>query len=64
MNGTWLNGRKPLNWELPAIERGYGHFRQQDLDLLDGLLAGQDEARPPARASALLADVDIIGGQL
>lgn len=44
MGDVLLNGRRPLDWELPAIERGYARERERDLE-------------QPDRAAAALAAV-------
>jgi hypothetical protein len=42
---TLLNGRVPLDWELPIIARGYAYLLERDTTVLAGLLSA---ARPPA----------------
>ncbi len=69
MSGVLLNGRQPQDWELDIIRRGHEHQQEKDMEQLRGVLAGEDTAhapRPPrpSSTSALLADIDIIGGQL
>jgi hypothetical protein len=61
-----LNGRVPRDWELDIIRRGREHQREKDTEQLRGVLAGGDTAHAPrpSSASALLADIDIIGGLL
>lgn len=44
MGEMLLNGRKPLDWELPAIRRGYAHLLERDTEQLAGVLT---EARRP-----------------
>jgi hypothetical protein len=61
-----LNGRQPEPWELEAMRRGYDHEREKDLEALRGVLAGEGTPYPPRQPSpsALVADLDIFGGQL
>jgi len=50
-----LNGRQPLDWELPAI----GHFRQRDLEQLAGVLAEENDTwvRPLEPVAPTVVDV-------
>jgi hypothetical protein len=45
MGDVLLNGRKPLDWEVPAVERGRKCDRERDQVLLAGVLTG-DPPRP------------------
>ena len=54
MGDRMLNGRKPLDWELPAIERGYAHLLERDMEQLAGLLTGREE---PERVARPVTDV-------
>lgn len=49
-----LNGRRPLDWELAAIEHGHQCDRDRDLESLAGVLAA---GWPPERAARPLTDV-------
>ena len=43
MGDVLLNGRVPLDWELPAMERGYARERERDLEQLAGVLTGEPQ---------------------
>ena len=55
MGEVLLNGRRPLDWELAALEHGRRCERDRDLELLAGLLTGEDQPEP--RRPRLVADI-------
>jgi hypothetical protein len=54
MADVLLNGREPVDWELPALEHGRQCERDRDLALLAGILAGD---QPPARVPRPVTEV-------
>jgi len=44
-----VNGREPLDWELPALERGRKCELERGCDLLQGVLASDRQPPPPGR---------------
>lgn len=54
-----LNGREPLSWELPAVERGRRQELERDCELVAGLVAEEppplvpDGTRPVANLPGL-----------
>jgi len=44
-----VNGREPLDWELPALERGRRCELERCRDLLRGVLASDREHPQPGR---------------
>jgi len=54
MADVLLNGRVPLDWELPALERGRRQELERDTMLLAGVLAEERKDPPPGRPTALL----------
>ena len=44
-----VNGREPLDWEMPALERGRRQQLERDTTLLAGVLASDREPAPPGR---------------
>jgi hypothetical protein len=49
-----LNGREPLDWELPSLERGRRQELERDSRIVAGLLARNPEDPPPGRRTELL----------
>jgi hypothetical protein len=49
-----LNGREPLDWELPSLERGRRQELERDSRIVAGLLAEEREDPPPGRRTELL----------
>lgn len=49
MGDVMLNGRRPLEWELPAIEYGRQCERVRDATVVAGLLAGDEVPPKPER---------------
>ncbi len=49
-----VNGREPLDWELPALERGRRCELERGCDLLRGVLAEDREPPPPGAVKNLL----------
>jgi hypothetical protein len=49
-----VNGRAPLDWELPALERGWAYLLERDKAVLAGLLPppGEDPPRHEGRPVA------------
>ena len=47
MGDRMLNGRRPLDWELPAMERGYAYLLERDCEQVAGLLASVDAEHAP-----------------
>ena len=47
-----LNGRKPQDWERPAIERGHAHVLERDMAVLAGLMPEEPAARHEGRPVA------------
>jgi hypothetical protein len=45
VDGMWVNGRHPVDFEVPAVERGRKCDRERDQELLAGVLTG-DPPRP------------------
>lgn len=43
----YLNGRPAVDWEVPIIERARRCERSRDLELLAGVLTGDDDERRP-----------------
>lgn len=48
-----MNGREPLDWELPALERGRRQELERDCGLLAGVLAEDREPAKPGTAELL-----------
>jgi hypothetical protein len=38
---VYLNGRRPADWELPALERARQHERERDMRVLAGVLTAE-----------------------
>jgi hypothetical protein len=56
MGKVLLNGREPVAWELPALERARQCELERDTQVLAGLLPGPEDA-PPAHASRPVTDI-------
>ena len=54
MGDRMLNGRRPLEWELPAVERGWAYLLERDTEQVAGLLTGEGE---PERVSRPVTDI-------
>jgi hypothetical protein len=52
MGEMLLNGRKPLDWEQAAMERGYAHVLERDAGVLAGLLPAEPVVRHGGRPVA------------
>lgn len=46
MGDVLLNGRKPLDWELAAMERGRARLLERDAEQLAGVLTGEPVPHP------------------
>ena len=58
MGEVLLNGRRPLDFELAALEHGRRCERERDMELLAGLLPDPDEDQPePGRRPRLVTDI-------
>ncbi len=49
-----VNGREPLDWELPALERGRRCELERDSRVVAGLVAPDREDPPPGGVKNLL----------
>lgn len=49
-----MNGREPVSWELPALERGRRQELERDSRIVAGLLAKNPEDEQPGRRTELL----------
>jgi len=49
-----VNGREPLDWELPALERGRRCELERDSRVVAGLVASDREPPPPGTVNLLL----------
>jgi hypothetical protein len=59
MGDVMLNGRKPAEWELPVIKRGYADLLERDTGQLAGLLTEEsrpEPGRPPRPVTDLLLE--------
>ncbi len=55
MGDRMVNGRRPLEWELPALERGYARLLERDMEALAGLLTGEPVSRHEGRTVSDIA---------
>jgi hypothetical protein len=55
MGELLLNGREPLEWERAAMERGYAHLLERDMEQIAGLRTS--DGPPAERTARPLADV-------
>lgn len=58
MSISWLNGRRAMSWEIPAVERGRRDARERDLGVLGGLLAEYPAVPRAEEPRRRVVDVD------
>jgi len=49
-----MNGREPLDWELPILERGRRQELERDSRIVAGLVAEERQDPPPGRPTTTL----------
>jgi hypothetical protein len=54
MADVLMNGREPVSWELPSLERGRRQELERDTARLAGVLAEEREDPPPGCRTELL----------
>jgi hypothetical protein len=54
-----LNGRRPLDWQLPAVWRGYARLRLQGREQLGGLLSEYPRQAEPGGRPRHVTDIEV-----